>query len=219
MKRIANLYQERKLKKQGYKFIAGVDEVGCGAWAGPLFAGAIILSPKFKKKICDSKQLSCENREKYAREIQKKNKCHALGVVNKKELDILGLTKARKLACERAIKNLPKKPDFVLFDGYDIFKKFFLPYQFIVKGDEKTKSIACASIIVKVARDKAMQNLAKKYPKYQFEKNKGYGTKKHQTLLLKYGVCALHRKSFKPILKTQNLKLKVQTHNSKLKTA
>lgn len=201
MPRFANFLFERKLKKQGYKYIAGCDEVGCGAWAGPIYAAAIILSPKFKKQICDSKQLSEKKRKKLSQEIKKANKWYSLGIVSKEELDILGLTKARKLACWRAVKNLSKKPDFVLFDGRDIFKKFFLPYQFIIKGDEKIKSIACASIIAKVERDRLMEKLAKRYPRYQFNKNKGYGTKKHILALKKYGPCKIHRFSYKPIKK------------------
>lgn len=201
MKKTANLNQERKLKKQGYKFIAGCDEVGCGAWAGPLIAGAVILSPKFRKRIYDSKQLPEKKRKKLSREIKKRNKWYSLGIVSKEELDTLGLIEARKLACQRAIKNLPKKPDFVLFDGRDIFKKFFLPYQFVIRGDEKIKSIACASILAKTERDKIMIRLAKKYPRYQFNKNKGYGTKKHILTLRKYGPCKIHRFSYKPIKK------------------
>ncbi|MEW6407533.1 MAG: ribonuclease HII [Patescibacteria group bacterium] len=201
MPRLANFLFERKLKKQGYKYIAGCDEVGCGAWAGPVFAAAIILSPKFRAKIRDSKQLSEKQRKKYYKIIKQKNKLVGLGFATKEEIDSLGLSKAKNLATKRAIANLPQKPEYVLFDGKDILKTFEHPYKFIIKGDEKIKSIACASIIAKVERDRLMEKLAKKYPRYQFNKNKGYGTKKHILTLRKYGPCKIHRFSYKPIKK------------------
>lgn len=248
MKRIANSRKEGKLKKQGFKYIAGVDEVGCGAWAGPIFACALILSPKFKKSVCDSKQLKESKREEYAKIIKKKNKRVGIGYAKREEIDSLGLNKARTLAILRAIKNLPQKPDYVLLDGLDFIKnlwfwndggsrfpsapfftakkpkilfqilnpsavksrsncnRFLCPYEFTVCGDEKIKSIACASIIAKTERDKVMRQLAKKYPEYKFERNKGYGTKEHLAALFKHGLTPLHRKSYKPIkklLKTQ----------------
>lgn len=206
MKSLPNFSKERKLKKQGYKYIAGCDEVGCGALAGPLFAAAIILSPKFKRKFRDSKKLSEKNREKNCQLIKKGNKFIGIGFAKKEEIEKLGLWRARALACKRALKNLPRKPDYVLFDGIDFIKKLDYSYEFTIKGDEKIASIACASIVAKVKRDGLMRKFALKYPFYNFDKNKGYGTKTHLVALLEHGPCEIHRKTYKPIQAQNNKK-------------
>lgn len=200
MFRLANFLKEGKLKKEGYKNIAGVDEVGIGAFAGPIFAAAVILPIKFKAKIRDSKHVSWKKRERLAKIIKKKSE-FGLGWVEKEEIDKLGLTAAKKMAVHRALRNLSPKPDFVLLDGLDFLKKLDVPYQFIIKGDEKIRSIAAASLVAKVERDKVMRELAKKYPLYHFEKNKGYGTNAHMIALSRYGPCPAHRRSYQPIKK------------------
>lgn len=187
---------ERVLRK---KYIAGVDEAGCGALAGPVIAGAVILLSSLKEiPLLDSKSLSPQRREKYFK-IIKKFAITAAGLATEKEIDQFGLTKARGLAVKRALKNLDQKPSFVLIDGRRFIDDLEYPHRFIVRGDQKIKSIACASIIAKVTRDSILVKLSKRYPQYNFEKNKGYGTKEHFQALKKYGPCKIHRRLYQPV--------------------
>ena len=193
-----NFREENKLKKKGFKLICGIDEAGYGAWAGPLVIGAVILSPFFKKiSLCDSKKLSPKKREIYFKMIKQKAVTWSTGRVSQKAIDKHGIIWAKKKALALALAKISQKPDFLLIDG----PKFFtpnLPHKFVVSGDNKVKSIAAASIVAKVIRDKIMTELHKKYPKYHFDKNKGYGTANHQKALKKYGPCQIHRISYKP---------------------
>lgn len=201
MMRFSTFREENKLKKKGYKFICGIDEVGTGAWAGPLVLGAVVLSTYFKKiPLCDSKLLSPKKREKFFEVIRAKAIAWSVGLAAESEIDRFGLTAAKQLALKRALRNLKMKVDFLLIDGKG-FGKVNLPCKFVIDGDRKSKSIAAASIVAKVFRDKLMEKLHQKYPEYHFNKNKGYGTAEHQKALKKYGVSALHRKSYEPIKK------------------
>lgn len=197
------------------KIICGLDEVGRGPWAGPLVAAALIFPKEVKIQGCaDSKKLTAQQREKIYKKLQKVS-WFGVGIVSVEEVDELGLIKATNLAFVRALEELelkrktasekskdvdsnPLRPDFLLIDGRD---KLTLPHPFktIIKGDEKIKIIACASIIAKVTRDAMMRSLGLKYPQYGFEDHKGYGTKMHQRALAKHGVCEIHRKSFEPV--------------------
>lgn len=191
------------------KIICGIDEVGRGPWAGPLLAAAIIFTKDIRIHGCaDSKKLTAEQREKILKKLEK-IAYYGIGLASVEEIDEHGLTRATTLAYLRALQELEQKqhhhPDFIVIDGRDQHQ---LPYpsKSIIKGDEKLKIIACASIIAKVKRDAIMKKLARKYPQYGFNQHKGYGTRMHQQALVKHGPCALHRKSFMPI-RTAGLRL------------
>jgi ribonuclease HII len=187
-----------RLVPSKYKIICGLDEVGRGPWAGPLVVCALILKSHFVfKGLKDSKQLSPLKREEVFQRLQK-YAFFAIGMAEVEEIDRLGLTKATNLAYLRALENLPIKPDYLLIDGRDKMKLPY-PYRTIIKGDEKVKLIACASIVAKVTRDRLMVELAVRYPEYGFELHKGYGTERHQAALRTHGICEIHRKSFQPV--------------------
>lgn len=191
---------ENKLKRQRYQYIAGIDETGCGSLAGPVVAAAVILNSKFRNsKIRDSKLLSPKQREKLFKMITKKALAWGVGKVSEKIIDQKGIAKANLLAVKKAIKSLKIKPDYLLFDGGIKLKNIKIPQKTIIQGDAKVFSIACASIIAKVTRDRLMKKLDKKYPQYGFAQDKGYGTKSHLKAIKKYGPCPIHRKSFAPI--------------------
>lgn len=195
---------ENHLKKQGYKIIAGCDEAGRGPWAGPVIAAACILPQRVrcKFKLRDSKRLTPKRREEIFDYLIKKT-IYGIGITERRDIDRLGLIKATNLAFKKAINNLPIKPDYLLIDGRDKFK-FNISFKSIIKGDLKIRSVAAASIIAKVVRDRIMQNYARKYQNYGFEFHKGYGTVRHRQALQKYGICSLHRRSYRPIKEILN---------------
>lgn len=206
LKKINFVRQEETLNKKGFSFICGVDEVGRGPWAGPITAAAVIIERndyKFKKLkklgVRDSKKLDAEKREILFNVLTNDPEIDfALGWVSCKEIDKLGMAEANNLVFKRAIRGLKIKPDYVLSDGF-VVKKLGLRKEKVIKGDRKILTIAAASIIAKVSRDRYMIELSKKYAHYGFEEHKGYGTKKHQEAIKKFGVCSEHRRSFKPI--------------------
>ena len=181
------------------KIIAGVDEVGRGSLVGPVFAAAIILKKNVdKKKFKDSKQLTKDKRsflEKYI----KKNCIWALGSASLKEIEKLNILNASLLAMKRAIKKLKLKPTIVLIDGNRLpdLKRYNL--KCIVKGDQKIPEISAASIIAKVARDKIITKMSKKFKKYAWDKNAGYGTGQHLKAIKKFGITKHHRKTYGPV--------------------
>lgn len=187
--------QEEYLREMGFKVICGVDEVGRGAWAGPLVAGAVILNQKLYG-LRDSKLLKPQEREKLSGKI-KRTCAWGIGEVSVAELDELKMTKSTQLAFKRAIKNLKCKIDYILSDGF-LFDSP-IPCRALIKGDMTCSSIAAASIIAKVYRDGLMQKLDKKIPGYYFGIHKGYGTKLHQKNLKKLGPSSQHRRFFKSI--------------------
>ena len=183
------------------KIIAGVDEVGRGSLIGPVYAAAVILDSSINKKnLKDSKKISKNKREKLSKLIKKKS-IWSLGQASVKEIEKLNILGASLLAMKRAIIKLKKKPDLVLIDGNKLpsIKNYNLKY--IIKGDEKIPSISAASIVAKVARDKFISSLAKKFTQYSWDTNFGYGTKKHLNALKKFGITKHHRKTFSPIHK------------------
>jgi ribonuclease HII len=212
--RYPNLREEKKLWKKGFKIVVGLDEAGRGPLAGPVVAAAvsIIANCKLKnenlKSLRDSKKLTPKKREEFLKLIIRNPFIKwGIGKVSEKIIDKINIKNAAELAMEKALKNLEKKikkkADFLLIDGNHINSKKLKArnYKLIVKGDEKVLSCAMASIIAKVTRDRIMEKYAKKFPKYGFEKHKGYATKFHLRMLKKYGPCKIHRRSFFPIAK------------------
>ncbi len=183
------------------KIIAGVDEVGRGSLVGPVYAAAVILKKSINKKILrDSKSLSKVKREILAKYI-KKNSIWSVGKASTIEIEKLNILNASLLAMKRAIKKLKKKPSITLIDGNKLPKIKNYKLKSIIKGDEKIPSISAASIIAKVARDKIINDLGKKYKGYCWEKNCGYGTKQHLKAIKNLGVTIHHRKKFSPMSK------------------
>ncbi len=195
-------YEVEKLQI-GYQFIAGIDEVGRGAWAGPVVAAAVIL-PHRLYRLRDSKILSRSKREILARKIRRLAINFGIGIAEVWEINELGLHQATFLAYERAITQI-KNIDFLLIDGFQ-WPKSPLPHQAIIKGDNKCSSIAAASIIAKVERDKMMRQLHRLCRQYRFDLHKGYGTKLHQQRLIKHGPSEHHRQNYRPIKKLLSTK-------------
>jgi len=199
-----SLKEENRIKKQGYKYVLGLDEAGRGPLAGPVSAAAVYYTgraPIFG--VTDSKKISPKRRETLSL-ILTNHPCvfWGLGLVSSSDIDKMNILEATKLAMERAILDLETKykikADYLILDGR---MQIDIPVNqiSIVKADEKIFSVSAASIIAKVARDKLMLKMAKKYPEYCFEKHKGYGTKLHLEMIKKYGPCPIHRKTFSPI--------------------
>ena len=179
--------------------IAGVDEVGRGCLAGPVFAAAVILNPKINKKgIKDSKKISFKKRILLCKYI-KENSTYAVGIATVDEINKINILNASLLSMQRALNKLKRNPSIAYIDGLFAPKNIKIKYRTFIRGDEKITSIAAASIVAKVSRDLFMIKLAKKYPEYYWHKNFGYGTTDHLNGLKKYGVTKHHRKKFKPI--------------------
>ena len=179
--------------------IAGIDEVGRGCLAGPVFSAAVILNEKINKKdIKDSKKISFKKRILLSEYI-KKNSIYAIGRATVDEIDKINILNASLLSMQRALDKLKLKPSIAYIDGLFAPKGIKIKYKTFIRGDDKVTSIAAASIVAKVSRDLFMIKLAKKYPKYNWHKNFGYGTTDHLNGLKKYGVTKHHRKKFKPI--------------------
>tara|TARA_B100000029_G_scaffold149120_1_gene144400 strand:+ start:1061 stop:1639 length:579 start_codon:yes stop_codon:yes gene_type:complete len=188
------------------KAIAGVDEVGRGSLIGPVYAAAVVLKKKIiKKKLKDSKKLSKENREILYQYI-KKNSFWAVGSASLKEIEKFNILNASLLAMKRAIKKLKKKPGLVLIDGNKVPKMENYNLKNIIKGDQKIPEISAASIIAKVSRDRLITKMSKKYIKYYWNKNAGYGTKDHLSAIKKFGITKHHRKTFMPVHNMLSLK-------------
>lgn len=189
--------------------VAGVDEAGRGSWAGPVVAASVILY-KAKldtlKEIDDSKKLSEKKREKLYQQIIDASVCFAISEVSHNVIDKENIQSATIAAMYNCIQKLTNKPEILLVDGNMGFNVDNIMVEHIVDGDQKSLSIAAASIIAKVHRDKIMRNYHKIFPQYGFINNKGYGTKEHIDALIKYGPCEIHRKSYKPIEKIVKMK-------------
>jgi len=193
--------------EKSLKFIAGVDEAGRGPLAGPVVAAAVILEKKdtseefFVKEVNDSKKLTPAKREFFFDIIISKAYAYGIGVCDNKEIDRINILQATLLAMRRAVENLNTLPECVLVDGRDIpfSNSVSFSQKAIINGDNKSPSIAAASIIAKVTRDRMMKNFAVEYPQYEFEKHKGYGTSRHMEILKQIGPCPIHRFSFAPV--------------------
>lgn len=194
-----NLYEyENKLYSQGFNFIAGIDEVGRGPLIGPVVAACVILPVGFTLPgLTDSKKLSRLKRELFYSIIYEQAIGIGIGIVSAKQIDKINILKATKLAMKKAISNTKKPIDYLLIDAVKL--DVAIPSISIIKGDNKSISIAAASVIAKVTRDRLMDDLDLRYPEYDFKHNKGYPTKKHLAALLQYGPVKEHRKTFKPV--------------------
>ena len=197
LQKMPSLKLENSLRRQGFKLIAGVDEVGLGPLAGPIVAAAVILPEKVKLPgINDSKKLSADKRAKLF--VLIKDKALAIGIarVEPQVIDEINIREANKLALKLAIENLPLKPDYVLVDGRRFLVKTSIPQQGVALGDATATSIAAASIIAKVTRDRLMCKYHELFPEYCFDLHKGYGTKEHYRQIKKHGPSSIHRRSF-----------------------
>ncbi len=197
-----NLDRENELKAQGYELIAGIDEAGRGALAGPVVAGAVILPcssyPSWFKLVRDSKEISPKKREFFFHLIQREALAVGIGVVPPRVIDAINILKATQMAMEQAVEKLPKQPHFLLIDRLAL-PRCHIAQKGITKGDKLCLSIACASIVAKVTRDHIMEELDKIYPGYGFAKHKGYGTQQHISSLRQLGPLPVHRLSFAPV--------------------
>ena len=196
---------ESELYKKGIKYIGGVDEVGRGPLVGPVVTACVILPEDYyDERINDSKKLSEKKREELYDVIMKNALSVGIGMSSEEVIDKINILEATKKAMIEAIKNSSIKPEHVLIDAVKL--DIDIPSTSIIKGDAKSQSIAAASIIAKVTRDRMMYELDKKHPEYDFAKNKGYGTKKHIEALYKYGPIKEHRKTFEPVTSIINKK-------------
>lgn len=195
-----DLVYEKKLARRGFKLVAGVDEVGRGPLAGHVVAAAVVLSIDCKLQgLADSKKLSPKQREELFPKIKRQAVSVGVGRVSHKLIDRLGIGKANLLVMKKAVEKLKVAPDYLLVDGERNKIDSSIPQRGISGGDRKCASIAAASIIAKVTRDKLMMRYHKKYPQYRFDRHKGYGTKEHMRTIRKYGPCPIHRRSFYPV--------------------
>jgi ribonuclease HII len=204
MTRKADLQQEYRLREAGFAHVAGLDEVGRGAWAGPVVAGAVILPlDRFDllsalAGVNDSKQLTAHEREALLPRILAVASATGIGHATHTEIDTLGIVPATRLAMQRALTALAVPPDALLTDMMEL-PAVDLPCMSLKKGDQRSLSIAAASIVAKVTRDQFMDELDELYPHYGFRVHKGYGTPLHQQALQNFGPCDVHRQSFAPI--------------------
>ena len=200
MRKNANFHYERKLWRDGLGFVAGVDEVSRGAWAGPLYAAAVIFPPKVKLDfpLADSKLLAPKKRLELAEEIKSQALAFAVAQAESSLIERCGISFATEYAMLKALEELGLTPDFVLIDFFRIRSFPRWRQEAIKAGDRLSATIAAASILAKVERDKKMRQLATQYPEYGFENHVGYGTKRHQQMIKKHGPCKIHRLSFIP---------------------
>jgi ribonuclease HII len=201
MKKIWNaeekLAYEKALIAKGYRYVIGVDEVGRGPLAGPVVCAAVVMPLDENSLVIgvdDSKKLSAKKREQLAEEIKNRALCYQIIEIDEKQIDEMNILQATRLGMKKAIESLPQG-DVVLTDG-NMTLDIALPQQSVVHGDALSYSIGAASIIAKVHRDNLMDEYAKTYPQYAFEKNKGYGTAEHIKGIKEYGLCPIHRRTF-----------------------
>lgn len=188
---------ENEYRNKGCSVICGVDEAGRGPLAGPVYAAAVILSPDTViEGLNDSKKLTEKKREALFPVIQEKALAYGIGFATEQEIDEINILNATFLAMRRAVEQLQITPQLLLIDGNQKPETGICEEVTVVKGDAKSMSIAAASVLAKVSRDRFMLELAKEYPQYAFEQHKGYGTKLHYERIAQYGIAPIHRKSF-----------------------
>ncbi len=191
---------ERSCWAQGWHMVCGVDEAGAGPLAGAVYAGAVILPPELEiPGLDDSKKLTPGKREALSAVIREKAVAWAVAWADEREIDETDILSARMLAMQRAVDRLSPAADFVLVDGnrdHGRHAAIVTPHRTLVGGDGRSASIAAASILAKVSRDRYMEEMALRYPEYEFERHKGYPTRRHYALLRQYGPCPIHRRTF-----------------------
>lgn len=187
---------ENEYREKGFDIICGVDEAGRGPLAGPVYAAAVILpSDCVIEGLNDSKKLTEKKRETLFDEIKEKALAYGIASADEKEIDEINILNATFLAMKRAIASLSVRPDLALIDGNQK-PHTDIEEVTVIKGDAKSMSIAAASVLAKVSRDRFMLEMAEKYPQYEFARHKGYGTKLHYEKIAQYGVCDIHRRTF-----------------------
>lgn len=195
---------EANLWQSGLGLVAGLDEAGRGAWAGPVFAAAVILPPEPGMEsalagVRDSKQMTPQARQHWAGEIQLTALAWGIGWAEAVEIDQIGILPATRLAMARAVEQLEEIPQYLLVDGNFLLPQIPLPQQALIKGDQRSLSIAAASVLAKTTRDSLLIDYETDYPGYGFARHKGYGTALHRSALQDLGPCAIHRRSFAPL--------------------
>jgi ribonuclease HII len=190
------LSRERQLWRVGKRYIAGVDEAGRGPLAGPVVAAAVMFSSDvWIPGVDDSKKLSPAKREELYSEIRDRAVSLGVGIVDQRVIDVINIREASLIAMESALSQLKPQPEYVLVDG-NYFRSTSLPFEAIVHGDETVFSIAAASIVAKVVRDRMMEGFHRLYPQYGFDRHKGYATMQHVKAIAEFGLCNIHRRSF-----------------------
>lgn len=188
---------ENELRKKEIKFICGIDEAGRGPLAGPVVVASVIMpADSMIEGVNDSKKISEKKREKIYDQILEEAISYGVAIIGQDEIDEINILNATKKGLTISLQELTQKPDFILVDALNNIDTLRIPYEPIIKGDAKCYSIAAASIVAKVTRDRIMREWDKVYPEYGFEKHKGYGTAAHIAAIKEYGLCPIHRRSF-----------------------
>ncbi len=189
--------QEKELRNKGFKYICGIDEAGRGPLAGPVVVASVIMPENSMiEGVNDSKKISEKKREKLYNQIIEEAICYGVGIIGQDEIDEINILNATKKGLTMSLKELTTKPDLIIVDALTHIDTMGIPYESIIKGDAKCYSIAAASIIAKVTRDRIMREWDKVYPEYGFERHKGYGTAAHIAAIKEYGPCPIHRETF-----------------------
>ena len=189
--------QEKQLREKGFKAICGIDEAGRGPLAGPVVVASVIMPENSMiEGVNDSKKISEKKREKLYDQILEEAISYGVGIIGQDEIDEINILNATKKALTLSLKELTTKPDLIIVDALTHIDTMGIPYESIIKGDAKCYSIASASIIAKVTRNRIMREWDSVYPEYGFIQHKGYGTAKHISAIKEYGLCPIHRKSF-----------------------
>ncbi len=190
---------ERSARASGFRIIAGLDEAGRGPLAGPVVAAAVVLPEGLIiSGLTDSKQVSEPERDRLFEVIRQQAVCYGIGIADERTIDSVNILQATIIAMEQAIEALAPRPDYLLLDAVTL-PRVKLPQKPLIKGDCRSSSIAAASILAKVTRDRLMLVLHERFPQYNFQQHKGYGTREHMKLLRQHGPCEAHRKSFAPV--------------------
>ena len=188
---------ENELRDKGFKTICGIDEAGRGPLAGPVVVARVIMPANSRiEGVNDSKKISEKKREKIYDQILEEAVSYGIAIIGQDEIDDINILNATKKGLTVSLQELTEKPDLIVVDALNGIDTMGIPYESIIKGDAKCYSIAAASILAKVTRDRIMREWDKVYPEYGFEKHKGYGTSAHISAIREHGICPIHRRSF-----------------------